>query len=84
MTFIWIICRYAKPVSGDSTARPGNVRTSSRFQSLNSHPTCFDVSVRSALHSGVLTHSAITPGFAALKREMEKDARHKEFVEAAG
>jgi len=26
----------------------------------------------------------ITPGFAALRGKMEKDARHKELVEAAG
>ena len=43
----------------------------------NGHPTCFDVSVYSAPYSRVLTHSAITSGFAALRGKMEKDAWHK-------
>ena len=37
-----------------------------------------------AVHSGVISHSASASGFAALKGEMEKDARHKNLVEAAG
>jgi len=36
-----------------------------------------------AVHS-IRTHSAITPGFAALKGEVKTDARHKELVEEAG
>ena len=47
-------------------------------------PTYFDVSVRNALHSGVVSHSAIIPGFAAFRGEMEKDDQHNMLVEAAG
>ena len=68
-------------MSGESAARPGGIFHPDFY---NGHPTYFDVSVRSALHFGVLSHSAITPGFAALRGEMEKDARHKALVEAAG
>ena len=73
--------RREQRVSTESATRPGDVF---HPDFCNGRPTYFDVSVRSALHSGVLTHSAITPGFAALKGEMEKDARHKELVEKAG
>ena len=66
---------------GESAARPGDIFHPDFF---NDHPTNFDVSVRSALHFGVLSHSAITPGFTTLRREMEKDARYKALVEAAG
>ena len=67
-------------VSGESAARPDDIFHPDFY---NDHPY-FDVSVRSTLHSGVLSHSAITPGFTALRGEMEKDARHKALVEAAG
>ena len=50
----------------------------------NGIPTYFDVSVRSALHPGVLIHFASTSGFAVLQGEMEKDAKHNNLVEAAG
>ena len=47
-------------VFGESAARrPGDIFHPDFY---NGHPTYFDVSVRSALHSGVLSHSAITPG----------------------
>ena len=74
--------RWEQGVSGGSADRPGDIL----------HPdfhhgclTYFDVSVRSALHSGVITHSATSPEFAAQKGEMEKDMQHKAgLVEAAG
>ena len=59
-------------VSGESAARPAWC-----LDYYNGHPTYFDVSVRSARAStsaGVLSHSAITPRFATLRGEMEKDA----------
>ena len=61
-------------MSGGSADRPGDV-----FHPDFHHgrPTYFDVSVRSALHSGVITHSATSPGFADQKGEMEKDVWHK-------
>ena len=65
---------------GESASRPGDVFHPDFH---NGHPTYFDISVRSAVHSGVISHSA-SPGFAALKGKMEKDARHKNLVEAAG
>ena len=68
-------------VSGESASRPGNVFHPD-FHS--GRPTYFDISVRSALHSGVITCSASSPGFAALKGKMAKDARHRDLVEAAG
>ena len=46
--------------------------------------TYFDISIRSAVHSGVIAHSAVSPGFAALRGEMEIDAWHRRLVEAAG
>ena len=73
--------RWEQGVSGESASRPGDVFHSDFH---NGHPTYFDISVRSALHSGVITHSASSPGFAALKGEMEKDARHRDLVEDAG
>ena len=42
------------------------------------------ISFRSAPHFGVTTHSVSSPGFAALKGEMEKDAQHRDLVEDAG
>ena len=68
-------------VSGEPASRPGDVFHPDFH---NGHPTYFDISVRSALHSGVITHSASSPGFAALKGEMEKDAQHRDLVEDAG
>ena len=69
-------------MSGESVSRPGDVFHPDFH---NGRPTYFDISVRSALHSGVITRSASSPaGFAALKGEMEKDARHRDLVEAAG
>ena len=73
--------RKEQKVSGESAARPGDIFHPDFY---NDHPTYFDVSVQSALHSGVLSHSAITPGFAALRGEMEKDAKHKALIEAVG
>ena len=74
------VCKEQK-VSGESAAKPGDIF---HLDFCNGHPIYFNVSVRSTLHSGVLSHSAITPGFAALRGEMEKDAKHKALVEAAG
>ena len=68
-------------MSEESAARPGDIFHPDFY---NGHPTYINVSVQSALQPGVLSHSAITPGFAALRREMEKDAKHKALVEAAG
>ena len=68
-------------MSGESASRPGDVFHPDFY---NGRPTYFDISVRSALHSGVIAHSALSPGFAALKGEMEKDAWHRSLVEAAG
>ena len=59
-------------VSGESASRPGDVFHPDFH---NGHHTYFDISVRSAVHSGVISHSASASGFAALKGEMEKDAR---------
>ena len=73
--------RREQGVSRESASRPGDVFHPDFH---NGHPTYFDISVRSAVHSGVITHSASSPGFAALKGEMEKDARHRDLVEAAG
>ena len=73
--------RREQGVSGESASRPGNVFHPD-FHS--GRPTYFDISVRSALHSGVITCSASSPGFAALKGKMAKDARHRDLVEAAG
>ena len=47
-------------------------------------PTYFYISVRSAVHSGIITHSTFLPGFATLKGEMEKDALHRRLVKAVG
>ena len=68
-------------MSGESSDRPGDVL---HLEFYNDCPTYFDISVRSALHSGVIMHSAASPGFAARRGEMEKDAWHKGLVEAAG
>ena len=68
-------------VFGESASRPGDVFHPDFH---NGRPTYFDISVKSALHSGVITHSASSPGFAALKGEMEKDARYRDLVEDAG
>ena len=73
--------RREQGVSGESASRPGDVFHPDFH---NGRPTYFDISVRSAVHSGVISHSASASGFAALKGEMEKDARHKNLVEAAG
>ena len=73
--------RREQGVSGESSSRPGDVFHPDFH---NGHPTYFDISVRSSVHSGVITHSAVSPGFAALRGEMEKDARHRGLVEAAG
>ena len=59
-------------MSGESAARPGDIFHPDFY---NGHPTYFDVSARSALHSGVLSHSAVTPGFAALRGEMLRARR---------
>ena len=66
---------------GVSASRPGDV-----FHSDFHHgrPTYFDISVRSALHAGVVTHSTLSSGFAALRGEVEKDVRHWGLVKAAG
>ena len=50
----------------------------------NGHPTYFDISVRFAVHSGVITHSALSLGFAALTGEIKKYAQHRGLVKAAG
>ena len=68
-------------MSGESASRPANV-FHPNFH--NGCPTYFGISVTSAVHSGVVSHSASSPGFAALKGEMEKDPWHKNLVEAAG
>ena len=72
--------RREQGVSGESSSRPGDVFHPDFH---NGHPIYFDISVRSAVHSGVITHSAVSPGFAALRGEIKKDARHRGFVEAA-
>ena len=64
------VCR-EQGMSDESASRPGDVFHPDFH---NGHPTYFDVSVRSAFHSGVISHSAFSPGFAALKGKMEKDA----------
>ena len=48
----------------------------------NGRPTyiLIRISIRSALHSGVITYSASSPGFAALKGETEKDAQHRDLA----
>ena len=74
------VCR-EQGVSVESVSRPGDVFHPDFH---NGRPTYFDISVRSVLHSGVITRSASSPGFAALKGEMEKDAWHRDLVEAAG
>ena len=68
-------------VSGESASRPGDV-----FHPDFHHgrPTYFDISERSALHAGAVTHSALSSGFAALRGEVEKDMQHRGLVEAAG
>ena len=68
-------------MSGESSSRPGDVFHPDFH---NGHPTYFDISVRSAVHSGVIAHSAVSPGFAALRGEIEKDTRHRGLVEAVG
>ena len=73
--------RREQGVSGESSSHPGDVFHPDFH---NRHPTYFDISVRSAVHSGVITHSAVSPGFAALRGKMEKDAQHGKLVEAAG
>ena len=72
--------RREQGVSGESASRPGDVFHPDFH---NDRPTYFDISV---IHSGIITHSrsASLPGFAALKGEMEKDARHRDLVEDAG
>ena len=68
-------------MSGESVSRPDDV-----FHPNFHHgcPTYFDISVRSALHSGVLTQAAFSSVFTALRGEMEKDVWHQRLVEAAG
>ena len=56
--------RWEQGVSGESVSRPGDVFHPDFH---NGRPTYFDIFVRSALHSGVITHSASSPGFVALK-----------------
>ena len=68
-------------MSGESSSCPGDVFHPDFH---NGHPTYFDISVRSAVHSGVITHSTLSPEFAALRGEMEKDAQHRRLVEAVG
>ena len=68
-------------MSGESASRPGDVFHPDFHKG---HPTYYDISVRSALHSGVVTHSAFSSGLAALRGEMEKDAWHRGLVEDAG
>ena len=72
--------RQEQGVSGESSSCPGDIFHPDFH---NWHPT-FDIYVRSAVHSGVITHSTLSPGFVALKGEMEKDAQHRRLVEAAG
>ena len=62
-------------MSGESFSRPGDVFHPDFH---NGHPTYFDISVRSAVHS------VVSPGFEALRGEMEKNSRHRRLVEAAG
>ena len=68
-------------MSGESASRPGDV-----FHPDLHHgcPTYCDISVKSAFHAGVVTNSALSSGFAALRGEVEKDVRHWGLVEAAG
>ena len=73
--------RREQGVSGESASRPADVF---HTDFNNGRLTYFDISVRNAVHSGVISHSASASGFAALKVEMEKDAWHKNLVEVAG
>ena len=57
------VCR-EQGVSGESASRPGDVFHPDFH---NGRPIYFDISVRSAVHSGVISHSASASGFAALK-----------------
>ena len=63
-------------LSGESASHPGDVF---HPDFCNRHPTYFDIS---AVRSGVITHFAFSPGFVALKGEMEKDAWHRRLDEA--
>ena len=68
-------------MSGESASRPGDVFHPDFY---HGRPTYFDISVRSTLRAGVVTHFALSSGFAALKGEVEKDVQHRGLVEAAG
>ena len=65
----------------ESATRPGDAF---HPDFCNGRPTYFDVSVRSALHPGVLIHSTSTSGFAALQGEIKEDAKHNNLVEECG
>ena len=69
--------RWEQGVSGESASRPGDVFHPDFH---NGPPTYFDISVRSAVYSGIISHSASALGFAVLKGEMEKDAWHKNLA----
>ena len=56
--------RREQGVSGESASRPGDVFHPDFH---NGRSTYFDISLRSAVHSGVISHSASASGFAALK-----------------
>ena len=70
--------RREQRISGESATRPGDVF---HPDFCNGSTTYFDILVRSALHFGVLVHSASTPGFAAIKG---KDVKYKDLVDAVG
>ena len=68
------VCREQR-VSGESASRPGDVFHPDFH---NGRPTYFDISVRSSAHSGVIL--CLFSGLAALKGEMEKDARQLKLL----
>lgn len=56
-------------MSGESVSRSGDVFY---LDFHHGYPIYFDISIRSALHSGVLVHSAFSSRFGDLRGEMEK------------
>ena len=68
-------------MSSEYASRPGDVQYFTQIFTMVVPHNYFDISVRSALHSCVIAHSALLPGFAAL---MERDAWHRSLVEAVG
>ena len=68
-------------MSDESASCPGDMF---HLDFHNRHPIYYDISVTTAVYSGVITHSAFSPGFVALKGEMEKDTWHRRLDEAAG